>query len=91
MWAFEGPQARGIHILHIDGDPGNNQLLNLEYGTPWENRVDDFRHGNLGTGIIIGSSMMRRIESALNETHDPMGILSDIKGLVLRSRSKSQL
>ena len=35
--AFIGPRPRGLQIDHIDGDPTNNVLANLEYVTPKEN------------------------------------------------------
>lgn len=35
--AFIGKIASGFHVNHLDGDPGNNELSNLEICTPWEN------------------------------------------------------
>ena len=35
MWAFVGPDERQVN--HIDGNPKNNKLSNLEYMTPKEN------------------------------------------------------
>ncbi len=39
-WTFIGPQAKGLHVRHLDDDPTNNNLSNLAYGTPKENERD---------------------------------------------------
>lgn len=33
-----------MHTLHIDGNKVNNKLINLRYGTPWENGQDYVKH-----------------------------------------------
>lgn len=43
--AFVGPPPAGMHALHSDGNPGNNRLANLRWGTPSENSLDAVRHG----------------------------------------------
>lgn len=43
--AFLGPRPAGAHIRHLDGNPANNMLENLQYGTPSENVADTIRHG----------------------------------------------
>lgn len=43
--AFVGPRPEGLVIRHLDGDPSNNVLGNLQYGTPSENSQDMVRHG----------------------------------------------
>lgn len=44
--AFVGPRPEWAeHIRHLDGDPTNNVLSNLRYGTPSENQLDSVRHG----------------------------------------------
>lgn len=45
MTEFVGPRPEGMDIRHIDGDPGNNALSNLAYGTHSENMRDKRRHG----------------------------------------------
>lgn len=45
MAAFVGPRPEGMEIRHLDGDPGNNRLDNLAYGTRGENARDMLRHG----------------------------------------------
>ena len=43
--AFVGPCPEGMECRHLDGNPGNNRLDNLAWGTPKENFADSMRHG----------------------------------------------
>ena len=43
--AFVGPRPKGYETRHLDGDPVNNHLANLCYGTHSENQQDSIRHG----------------------------------------------
>lgn len=43
--AFLGPIPPGLERRHLDGNPGNNQLGNLEFGTQSANSLDSVRHG----------------------------------------------
>lgn len=43
--AFVGPQPVGMEALHGDGDPANNRLTNLRWGTHSENQYDQVAHG----------------------------------------------
>ena len=43
--AFIGERPEGLETRHLDGDKLNNQLSNLAYGTPSENRADSIAHG----------------------------------------------
>lgn len=40
---FHGPRPAGHEVRHLDGDRFNNHADNLAYGTPDENRMDDYR------------------------------------------------
>ena len=42
---FVGPRPEGMLALHNDGDPSNNSLDNLRWGTPSDNSHDALRHG----------------------------------------------
>lgn len=42
---FIGPRPDGAEVRHLDGDPLNNTLTNLVYGTTAENAQDRIRHG----------------------------------------------
>lgn len=45
MEAFVGPRPEGLEVRHLDGDPSNNVLSNLTYGTRSDQRMDDVRNG----------------------------------------------
>jgi hypothetical protein len=44
--AFVGPRPPGMECRHLDGDPKNNRLENLCWGTRTENIEDALRHGS---------------------------------------------
>lgn len=43
--AFIGPCPPGMETRHRDGDPANNHLTNLRWGTKTDNNLDQVRHG----------------------------------------------
>jgi predicted XRE-type DNA-binding protein len=43
---FVGPCPAGMECRHIDGNPANNRLDNLQWGTDAENKDDRKRHGH---------------------------------------------
>ena len=45
LLAFVGPPPTGMEVLHRDGDPTNNTLENLRWGTKSENSRDQLAHG----------------------------------------------
>lgn len=46
--AFRGPRPSPAHeCRHLDGNPLNNCVENLAWGTQHENRIDQHRHGRL--------------------------------------------
>lgn len=50
MLAFVGARPHGLVTRHLDGDPSNNCLENLTYGTQSENMLDAVGHGTLRVG-----------------------------------------
>lgn len=48
--AFIGPCPPDMECRHIDGNPGNNRLDNLAWGTRSENALDRRRHGTQQLG-----------------------------------------
>ena len=45
MEAFVGPRPKNMEVLHINGVPSDNRLVNLRYGTRSENIRDAIQHG----------------------------------------------
>jgi hypothetical protein len=45
LTTFVGPRPEGMYGCHIDGDPSNNHVSNLYWGTPTQNVHDMIRHG----------------------------------------------
>ena len=43
--AFNCPRPKGRIALHINGDPADNRIANLRWGTHRENNADTLRHG----------------------------------------------
>ena len=43
---FVGEVPQGMEVLHINGNPSDNCLSNLRYGTRRENILDVYRQGN---------------------------------------------
>lgn len=48
--AFVGPCPAGYQCRHLDGDPANNHVSNLRWGTAQENADDRARHGTTPRG-----------------------------------------
>lgn len=51
MRAFVGECPNGKEVCHNDGNPSNNNLTNLRYGTRQENQDDRKLHGTDNIGI----------------------------------------
>lgn len=43
--AFVGPKPAGMECRHLNGNPADDRLENLKWGTPTENSYDTVRHG----------------------------------------------
>jgi hypothetical protein len=50
LLAFCGPCPANHECRHLDGDPSNNAIDNLAWGTPSENTADTWRHGRTPWG-----------------------------------------
>jgi len=44
--AFVGPRPPELMCRHLNGDPADNRVENLSWGTSAENQLDTIRHGN---------------------------------------------
>lgn len=51
MAAFIGPRPQGAVIRHLDDDPTNNRLDNLEYGSVAQNKMDAVQNGKHSTSF----------------------------------------
>jgi len=47
LLAFVGPPESNEECRHLDGNPSNNSLTNLEWGTRQQNTDDRRRHGTM--------------------------------------------
>lgn len=45
LTAFVGPRPKGMECRHLDGDPKNNKVENLKWGTRRENILEAVWHG----------------------------------------------
>jgi hypothetical protein len=43
--AFIGPRPAGQEVRHLNGDPSDNRVENLAYGTRSQNVLDSVQHG----------------------------------------------
>jgi len=50
LTAFVGPHPVGYECRHLDGNPVNNRIGNLCWGTHAENEADSVRHGTFARG-----------------------------------------
>jgi hypothetical protein len=72
LTAFVGPCPAGMACRHLDGNPQNNALPNLRWGTYLENTDDMRRHGRLVRGERHGRAklteeqvrLLRRLHAA---------------------------
>lgn len=53
-------------VRHLDGDPSNNNVSNLAWGTPLQNAADRIRHGRSGRGKPQ-PSRKRHLQATLTE------------------------
>lgn len=56
--AFVGPCPKGMEGCHNDGDPTNNCLGNLRWGTPVENMQDQYEHCTRIVGERVGIAVL---------------------------------
>jgi hypothetical protein len=66
--AFVGPCPDGMEARHLSGDPADNRLENLEWGTRADNRADIDRHGRqfrgeTHPGVKLTEEQVRAIRS----------------------------
>ena len=91
--AFIGPRPEGLYVLHGDGDPLNNYVGNLRYGTPSENNLDAIGHGTFQMGEDHTSALLtedqvheiRRLLSTAGLGYEEIGRRFGVKRETVRS------
>jgi hypothetical protein len=63
--SFIGLRPEGMQARHKDGNPANNRISNLKWGSPSENEADKATHGTKANGSRNGAS--RLTEEAVRE------------------------
>jgi hypothetical protein len=58
LLTFRGPCPEGCESRHLDGNPENNNLDNLAWGTRQEQREDERRHGTRCCGEKSGTAKL---------------------------------
>ena len=58
LMAFRGPRPDGYQGAHLDGNPKNNRLENLEWVTPAENQSHRLEHGTHNRGERHGMAKL---------------------------------
>ncbi len=61
LLAFVGPRPPGLQCRHLDGNPLNNHLTNLRWGTPKEDGEDRVRHGRMPKGEDFPQSKLTNV------------------------------
>ena len=72
--AFVGPCPPGMECRHLDGNPANNRLVNLRYGTHAENMADKILHGTTSRGEQNGRAKLRSSDIERIRTLASVGI-----------------
>jgi hypothetical protein len=65
--SFVGPAPAGMECRHLDGNPANNRLSNLCWGTKSENALDSIRHGTFVRPVFLGPPS--RVSRNRGESH----------------------
>lgn len=75
LLAFVGPCPPGMECRHADGNPANNLLSNLSWGTPSQNTADQIKHGTKPRGEgHTNSKLTDHLVRVLRELYTAGGI-----------------
>lgn len=74
LLAFAGTPELGQQCRHLNGNPGDNRLENLKWGTQSENMQDKFRHGTAADGpnncrTKLNAAQVEEIRRLYSEGH----------------------
>ena len=82
--AFAGPCPQGCEVRHLDGNPANNLLENLSYGTRAENIADAKRHGTFPIHKKRPGAKLTEADAiAIASSHESPGYLASQYGVVV--------
>lgn len=62
LQAFVGPAPAGTECRHLNGDPSDNRIENLKWGTSEENTGDSFKHGTVPMGSASAQAKLTEEE-----------------------------
>ena len=81
LMAFVGTCPDGLECRHLDGNPYNNSLSNLCWGTHLENMADKGKHGTTAKGETNGFSKLTESEVVLiRQLWQDGNLMKDIAG-----------
>ena len=81
MWAFVGPQERGVAVRHIDGTRANCALTNLAYGTRAQNVEDARAQGVFRPENMAASKLTTADAIAIAGSDEPAAVLAEKYGV----------
>ena len=81
LLAFVGVRPEGMEVRHLNGDPADNRLVNLRYGTRSENALDTVRHGT--------HNMASKTECVNGHQFTPENTRLNAKGRVCRACNRA--
>jgi hypothetical protein len=80
--AFVGEPPTGHISRHLDGDPTNNALTNLKWGTPAENNADMVRHGRTSRGERSAQAKLTEEQvGAIRQMLGPARVVAEMYGV----------
>lgn len=80
--SFGKPRPAGLQARHLDGDPRNNTLGNLAWGTCAENHLDRIRHGRAAKKLTPSDVLRIRASSRTAQLAEELGVArSTIKSI----------
>jgi hypothetical protein len=82
LMAFEGKPAKGQVCRHLNGDPLDNRLENLKWGSRAENTADSIRHGTHNMAEGARHAMAKLSAGEVRQIRWRVGVLGESQGAV---------